>query len=179
MRTGWAPPVRKGKEAEGRLPTRLLSTGWGGGTCRVGPRGASEEERGPSWVTHGEERGCRPGGAPGQGDSPGTWGAAERPPTHSRRAGQDPRPRRSRHGKQSRQTASTQNGHSPLQQGPDSGWGRGWGGRERPEGTSVPESTTVELERNNNTIRAPSAPRHKALPCAGAFDRHCHPRCRC
>ena len=52
---------------------------------------------------------------------------------------------------QSRQTASTQNGHSQLQQSPDSGWGRGWGGRERREGTSVPASTTVELERNNNT----------------------------
>ena len=31
-----------------------------------GPRGASEEERGPSRVTHEEERGCRPGGAPGR-----------------------------------------------------------------------------------------------------------------
>lgn len=43
--------------------------GGAGGTevrdLQGGPRGASEEERGPSRVTHEEERGCRPGGAPG------------------------------------------------------------------------------------------------------------------
>lgn len=64
------------------------------GTCKVGPQGASEEEFRPSRVTHGEECGCRPGGAQRRGEGHGICGAEERPPP-SRRAGQDPRPRRS------------------------------------------------------------------------------------
>ena len=103
------------------------------GTCTVGPWGASEEEFRPSRVTHGEERGCRPGGAPRRGEGHGMCGAAERPPTRSRRAGQDPRPRRSvkANSKHSERTLS-------ASAEPRLGLGAGLGGQGKTRGDFCP-----------------------------------------
>lgn len=71
-RVGASPPVNGRQQSAGAKRQRSGCPHDPGhcpqrrGTGKAGPRGASEEERGPSRVTHEEERGCRPGGAPGR-----------------------------------------------------------------------------------------------------------------
>lgn len=147
-RTGASSPQRQ--KAEGRCPhdPGHCPRGGGGGrearACRARPRGASEEERGPSRGP--TDRSAAAGLAGRRAEST----AAERP----RPAPGGPA-RTPGLAAQSRQTAK----HSErtlgtdtlaLRQGPGSGWARRW---ER-EGAAVPASTLMEPGGDSNTVRA-------------------------